>query len=467
MTAALSILDVRDGLCPNVFEGDAGKAWRAFLAALFALPLDAEALDVYRRCTGRGLAPSTPAREAWVIVGRRGGKSLAAAFVAVFCACFRTYRLAPGERGVFMVLAADRRQARVVKRYISGLLDSVPMLAGLVVKETKEAIELGNGITIEIHTASFRAVRGYTVVGAICDEAAFWAVDDSANPDAEILAALRPAMATVPGAVLLVISSPYSRRGELWKAYREHYGKDGDDVLVWKADTRTMNPTVPEAVIAAALAEDEPRARAEYLAEFRTDVETFISREALDAVTAVGVREVPRVAGVYYRAFVDPSGGSADSMTLAIAHREGETAALDVIREIRPPFSPEAAVAELAELLGKYGVTEVTGDRYGGEWPREQFRKQGIDYRLSDASKGVIYADILPAINSGRVVLLDNPRLLAQAATLERRTGRGGRDLIDHAPGAHDDVINAAAGALRLVAEVRPEPRISIIDLDD
>jgi len=64
-------------------------------------------------------------------------------------------------------------------------------------------------------------------------------------------------------------------------------------------------------------------------------------------------------------------------------------------------------------------------------------------------------------------VLLDDPRLLAQAANLERRTGRGGRDSISHSPGAHDDVINAAAGALRLVAEVRPEPRITVIDFDE
>ena len=52
---------------------------------------------------------------------------------------------------------------------------------------------------------------------------------------------------------------------------------------------------------------------------------------------------------------------------------------------------------------------------------------------------------------SRRCELLDHQRLLTQLCGLERRTGRGtGRDNIDHVPGGHDDIANAAAGALTL-----------------
>lgn len=81
---------------------------------------------------------------------------------------------------------------------------------------------------------------------------------------------------TPPGALLVCISSPYARRGALWDAYRRHYGQDGDPVLVWQADTRSMNPTVDERVIADAYEQDEAAAAAEYGAEFRRDVESFI-----------------------------------------------------------------------------------------------------------------------------------------------------------------------------------------------
>jgi hypothetical protein len=43
----------------------------------------------------------------------------------------------------------------------------------------------------------------------------------------------------------------------------------------------------------------------------------------------------------------------------------------------------------------------------------------------------------------------------AQLCTLERRTSRAGRDSINHAPNAHDDVGNAAAGTLYM-AFARP-----------
>ena len=122
---------------------------------------------------------------------------------------------------------------------------------------------------MEIHTASFRSVRGYTIVAAILDEIAFWPTDDAANPDTGILNALRPAGATVPGFLLLMISSPYARRGELYKAYKDHFGKDGDPVLVWQADSRTMNPLVPRIVIDNAYQADEASASAEYGAQFR------------------------------------------------------------------------------------------------------------------------------------------------------------------------------------------------------
>jgi hypothetical protein len=382
--------------------------------------------------------------------------------LAVFLACFRTYQLAPGERGIVMLIAADRRQARVVKRYVSALLHAVPMLHALIESDQKETINLTNGITIEIHTASFRAVRGYTIVAAICDEIAFWPTEDSANPDTEILTALRPAMVTVPDALLLALSSPYARRGELSHAYHRHFGKDDDPVLVWQADTRTMNPTVPQAIIDAAYAEDEARASAEYGAQFRRDIESFIARETVDACIVPGRHELPRVAGITYTAFLDFAGGTpgGDSATLAIAHAEQcdnrSMLVLDVVREARPPFSPEQVCVEFADVMKVYGVNSAKSDRWAGQFPIEQLQKRGVRVEPSERSKSDLYRELLPLLNSGGAELLDHPRLIAQLTSLERRTARGGKDSIDHPvhPGARDDMANAAAGAL--VAAMKP-----------
>jgi hypothetical protein len=434
--------------------------WRAFLATLFALPMTDEQLAVYRECSGRTTAPAAAFVEAWLVCGRRAGKSFMLAVTAIYIAIFRDWRpyLAAGERATVMILAADRRQARTIMRYILGLLRAVPMLAHTIESERAESIDLAGKVTIEIHTASFKTTRGYTIVAALCDEIAFWPTDDAAEPDYAVLDALRPGMATIPGAMLLCASSPYARRGALWDAHCKHFGKDGDPILVWQAPTRTMNPTVPQSVIDQAIERDPASAGAEYGAMFRTDIESYLSREAVMACVTPDVRERAPITGVQYYAFVDPSGGSSDAMTMAVSHRENDVVVIDALREVKPPFSPEGVVREFAKLLKSYRITTVRGDRYAGEWPREQFRKRGIEYLPADKNKSEFYLDLLAAVNSRRLELPDNDRLVAQLCSLERRTARAGRESIDHSPGQHDDLANCTAGVVGSALSRREDP---------
>lgn len=437
------------------FEDDwqSWQPWLAFLCALFALPMDADQLGIYRECTFRKDAPSNIAREAWLVCGRRAGKSFILALVAVFLAAFFDYRpyLAPGERGTILVIAADRKQSRVILRYIAALLKGVPMLAQLITRETAEGFDLGNSVSIEVATCSFRSVRGYTLVAALLDEVAFWRAEDSTEPDYEVLNALRPGMSTIPNSMLLCASSPYARRGVLYEAHRKHFGREHDPTLVWQAATRRMNPSVPQTFIDAEMERDGASARAEYLAQFRADIEAFITCEAVEACISKNVYERGRVTGIGYSAFCDPSGGSADSMTLAIASKQNGVATLDALRERKPPFSPEQVVSEFATLLKSYGITKVLGDRYAGEWVKEPFRAHGITYESAAKPKSDLYRDFLPLVNSRKADLLDHPKLLQQLVGLERRVARSGKDSIDHSPGAHDDIANAVAGALTSV----------------
>ena len=375
---------------------------------------------------------------------RRGGKSQTAALLAVFEAAFRDYtdRLAPGEVATIMVLACDRKQARTVMRYIAGLLHSNPMLERMIHREQGESIELINRTVIEVSTASFRSVRGYTVACVIADEIAFWRSDESTNPDWEIINALRPAMATL-GGKLIALSSPYSKRGAMWDTFRRHFGKPGS-VLVAQASTRTMNPLIPERVVTEAMERDPEANRAEYLAEFRSDLETFLLREVVDAAVRTGPLELPFDKAHRYLAFVDPAGGGQDEYTITIGHKEGDDTVVDVLRARRGV--PAEITAEYAALLKSYGIRKVTGDKYAGSWPGDEFKKHDIKYAPSEKPKSGLYLDLLPALNSGCVELPPDDRLVNQLIGLERRTARGGRDSIDHAPGGHDDRANVIAG---------------------
>jgi hypothetical protein len=451
----LAAIDDPNLLGAAIRDPDSWKPWRSLLSAAFGLPLSEDQLALYRVCTARRVPPSGPAAYLWLVIGRRGGKSFAAALIAVYLAVFRDWRkyLSPGERAIVLLVAADREQAKILHRYCQGIL-SPPLLESHVLNVTASEIELKGGVTIEVVTRSYRTVRGRSVCVAVLDELAFWRDDDSANPDSEVLNAVRASMATFGSdAMVIAGSSPYARRGVLWDAFKRWFGKDDARNLVWRASTRVMNPTVPQEFIDAEFERDAASAAAEYGAEFRSDIAAFVDLAVLEACTPTGLFELPPMSGASYVAFVDPSGGSSDSMTLAIAHREDDGGAvLDCVREVMAPFSPEIVVEDFCRTLAAYGISTISGDRYAGEWPAEQFAKRNVTYEPSEKVKSDIYRDMLPLLNSRKCQLLDNRRLISQLHGLERRTARGGKDSIDHSPGQHDDVANAVAGALVLAA---------------
>lgn len=455
----ISILQaIRDrNLFGAMFKDPASwHAWVVYLAALFGLPIAAADMGLLTQCTGLTRAPVERARESFVICGRRSGKSFISSIIAVYLAAFKDWRpyLSPGERGWIFVIANDKAQAGIIKKYISGILHANRLLKAKVQNETKEEIELAGSVGIAVKTSSYRTLRGYTLLAAVLEEMAFYRSEDSANPDREILAAVRPALATIPESLLIGISTPYSRTGVLWEQYKANFGKEGGP-LIWLAPTRLMNPTIDRRLIDIALKEDPQAARAEWEAEWRDDIEAFISAELIDAVTIPGRYELPRIRAARYYGFIDPSGGRNDSFTLGISHREeGGRIILDVLRERRPPFAPKTVVAEFAETLKAYRVDTVEADKYAGEWVPEAFRDHGITVNPAAMTASELYLNFLPMIANGSVELLESKRLHAQLTGLERRTRSGGKDLITHFPGGHDDLCNAAAGACLMASGV-------------
>jgi hypothetical protein len=437
----------------SILDGESWTAWRVLLVAVMGEPLMDDERAVFVSLTGRENGPPSRVDEAWLIMGRRSGKTRSAAVLASYIAglCDHADKLAPGERGVLPIMSASTWQATKAFGFVSGIFAEVPALKGLVEKETSDTLSLSSRVDIECRPASFRTVRGSTFVAAIADEVAFWRSDEtSRNPDSEILAAARPALATT-GGPLIAMSSPYAKAGEIYAAFKRDYGPDGDElILVAKAASRTMNSTLSQRVVDRAYERDAAPARAEYDAEFRDDVSGFVDAETVGSAIEAGVSVRAMLAGMGYVAFTDPSGGSSDSFTLAIAHAEGERVILDFIGERKAPFSPASVVAEFAAALKEYRISTVRGDRYAGEWPREAFQAHGITYQPADLNRSELYLATLPLLNSGRVSLLDNQRMAAQFVGLERRTSRAGKDSVDHGPGGHDDIANAVAGALVL-----------------
>jgi hypothetical protein len=166
--------------------------------------------------------------------------------------------------------------------------------------------------------------------------------------------------------------------------------------------------------------------------------------------------------GISYIAAIDAASGSgSDSFTAAISFHDSVTdkAVLAATREFRPPFAPGQVIEELAPFFNSYGIGKVWADRYAKGFVAEHLAKHGLVYaEFNDKDekyidKSGIYREFLPRINSGKVELRDNPRIVAQCCALERTVARGSsKDTIDHPRGSHDDLINAVAAALVLAA---------------
>jgi hypothetical protein len=329
------------------------------------------------------------------------------------------------------------------------------MLAAEVVRATGDGVEFRNGASVEVSTNDSAFVRGRSAIAVLGSEVAHWnTLEHSASSDEEVFAAAAPSLAMCPdGGLLIFASSTYRKRGLLYRRFKALWGNDDSDAICWLAPTATMNPALPAGVVARALNDDAPRARAEYLSEWRDDIADFCSEETLRRCITPGILERPPARRTSYFSFIDASGGRVDSFTAAVGHldRGRDVVVLDALREIVPPFSPETACGEIAQFLKCYGLTSTVGDRYASAWVAEQFGKYGIRVKPSEQNKSDLYLNALAAINSRRVELLDNPRMVSQFCSLERRPGRN-REFVDHPEGDawHDDVANVAAGVVSL-----------------
>lgn len=440
----------------RVFDGESWAKWRIILIAAMGEELTAPERVVFESLTGRPREPLERVEELWLIFGRRSGKTRAAAVLGAYIAalCDHSAVLAPGERATLPILSMSTWQAQKALQYLRGIFDNVPALAKLVEGQTADTIGLSTRVDLEVRPASWRTIRSGTAVAFIADEVAMWRDDNSANPDTEILNAARPSLGTT-GGPLIAMSTPYAERGELFTTFKQNFGPDGDPlVLVAMACTEVMNPVLSPKIIQRAFQKDATAAASEYGSiegglKFRTDVEGFLTREAVEAIVETGCHELTFNPACHYAGFVDAAGGSGqDSFTWAIGHQEAGIAVLDLVREVKPPFSPEAVVERAAADFRVYRISRVKADKWGSAFVTEAFTKHGIRCDQSAEPKSEIYAEFLPLANSGKARLLDNARLIAQLTSLERRTARGGRESIDHPPKQHDDLANAACGCL-------------------
>ena len=120
---------------------------------------------------------------------------------------------------------------------------------------------------------------------------------------------------------------------------------------------------------------------------------------------------------------------------------------------VRPPFRAEATAQEFCETLAAYRIKRVQGDRYGGEWPREQFQQARRD--LHNKRSGQRRSNSWNCCRSLRRQAHQPARPQAHARPADSgwsgAPGFGtGKDAVGQSPNCHDDIAVAVAGAVLL-----------------
>jgi hypothetical protein len=471
-TITLTQALIEPKLFGQTFAAPSFWTWRVVGKLIDGLPLVEEReRQLFFECTGRTTLPTKPVRRLFILAGRRAGKdrfkSAVVTWRSALCTNWRKLQSA-GEGAVSILLGADKKQAAILRRYCDGLLQ-VPLLAREVVRQTGEVIEFRNGSSLEIAACDLRLVRGRSAIAVLGSECAHWRTDEhAASSDEEVVGAAEPSMAMCPdGGLLLLGSSVYRKRGYMYRMFKKLHGNDDSEDVVWFAPSSVMNPKLQQRVVDRALAEDAPKARAEYLNVWREDLSGFVPLELVESCTDFGVHERPPQPGTAYTAFCDAAGGTgSDSFTLAVAHydKAHQTVIVDLCRERKPRFVPRDVIAEFAQLLKLYGVTSVMSDAFAGGFHADEWTRNGITFRSCPRTTSENYLHALPLLLSGRVRLIDSSMLRARLASLERHV-LAGREVVRHPAmaSAHDDIAAAAAGAIAAVKQAAAVPEVPIV----
>lgn len=440
---------------PQLLGLSVSPAQATCLKTLYGLPLAPEEQEIWSRCTGRATYPGQAFGEATIIAGARAGKdSRIAAPIVLYEAVFGGHEryLAKGERGMIPLVAQDQRATRIAFHYVKDYVTASPLLASMLIEEPLSLeLRLTNRTNIVCFPSTQRSLRGWSIPVAVLDELAYFRLEGQVDSDVEIQASLRRGMLSFPSPRLIKISTPYMKSGVVYEDFQKYFSHDSPDVLVWRASSLVMNPSLKAERLERERRLDPLRYAREYEAEFAEDLEAFLPSAWIEGAIVSGCYQIPPQDRVSYLAACDPSGGGRDAFTLAIVHLEQAGDERRIVQDMMKGWGGGAKggvdlagiVKEIAGLLKPYRLQEICGDKYAGGWVPEAFAREGLRYREAPMDKSAAYLHAEPLFAQGRLAVLDHPQLVRELRILERRPRPGGKTLVDHPHGSHDDYANA------------------------
>jgi hypothetical protein len=484
------------------------KPQQSALKIMYGLPLDEEGLVHWSIFQGGAeydelgyvknvtMIPYTPREYSRVVgvFGRRSGKtdqifSTASAYEITLGGHKRFVR--EGQQFKMLFLAQTVGDAQQNMNFIRLALQESPELSKLLAeKDVASEIRLKNGLVVEPAPANKSIGRGHAIPVALLDENAFWYTDkDAANPDFEVLRAIRHAQSQFPDSKVFLPSTPWAEQGILWEAYQagtlgrklrcdackaksaficEHYVEEREqfeDTLVMHASTAAMESL--DAVLKSKelarrrlqkIRREDPEAfPRESLALFIKTIAGWLNTEKIAKAIDHGVHARTRQPRVNYIAAMDPAFRN-DSFAFTIVHHDPKLGIVqDWVEYWEPepgiPLKPGDVLDQIKQRLQMFGLEMVYSDQYQLESLQQLALDRGFSisgYDFTGKSKAVITGGFRMLLNQERVRLLDHEVQRDQLEKLQKRVMQSGTVQIAAPPGKHDDLAMVLMLATRI-----------------
>jgi hypothetical protein len=418
-----------------------------------------------------------------LIVGRRGGKTTLSAMLAIYCAISTNWKiyLQKTTTAHVLILSHSRDFSDEVLDLIRTLIEDSPILSRLINRKRKNTASTMNlsmpfvvdgkiqnsRVTIKVGAASKKTTRGTAACAVLCDEIAFWNLDESSKEsDVDVLKAVRPNMKQFGRLALMIkLSSPGIKQGVLYDEYLKWNNNElPKNYVVFKAPSWVWNTILPKQEFIDEWKLDPDGFNTEYRANFVDSLSNFILPEFVDMAVMNGVKfNAPEGKGkedkIIYRAAIDAA-FKGDHFTFSVVgyngHRIKQYISKGWAGTRQEPVKSSDVAQYIRTICKEYDIAEVAADQFAFNPLREIFEKYGVtlkEYTFNPTFKKKIYFNLKKLVHSQQIDLVDNPIQTKEIKELVVEQSNAGNFKIGHPSGGSDDYSDSMAIASFLVTE--------------
>lgn len=408
-----------------------------------------------------------------LIVGRRGGKSTIASIIALYSTIKVNWKpfLTKTPVATVLVLSHSVDFSEEILSILKDMVEASPILNRLrdpKKKNTSKIFHLKvpfllpnnkiqySRVRVKVGAASKRTTRGSAICTLLCDEIAFWNLaEDAADPDTEILRAVRPALAQFgKHGTIIKLSSPGIKQGVLYDEWLRREALK-QDLIQFKAPSWVWNTIIPVDWFKEELRTDPDGFDTEIRANFVDSISNFILPEFVDMCILKGINFIAPTdeKGVTYSAAIDAAFKKDRFAFAVVAHNENRVTT-HVIKYWEGTKKKPVQAFEVAEYIRnvckEFGLSEVTGDQHSFQPLREIFQQYGINLvenTFTLTYKKKIYFGLKRLIHNRQMDLLDIPLLAKEIKELQVEQTSTGQIRIGHPIGGSDDLSDSLAVA--------------------